>query len=256
MGKDSKIEWTHHTFNPWWGCTKVSPGCANCYAETLSHRLGHDIWGPRKPRRFFGDDHWREPLKWDAKAAKAGQPARVFCGSMCDVFEWSPFMPDIYLGQWRMKLWDLIERTPNLIWMLLTKRPEAVNDLVPALWTHGRWPANVWIGTSVEDQFRAGERIPALLDIPARVRFLSCEPLLEAVTIPITQLFRIDWVIIGGESGPGARPMATEWALSLRDQAYGSSGTRLFVKQLGGHPDKRGRLEDLPEHMRIREFPF
>lgn len=121
MGKNSRIEWTDHTFNPWWGCTKVSEACKNCYAEAWSKRVGQQVWGPQAERRFFGERHWLEPLKWNADAAAHGKRLRVFCASMADVFE-----DRRSLDPWRSKLWELIEATPQLDWLLLTKRPEHV----------------------------------------------------------------------------------------------------------------------------------
>ena len=126
MGKDSRIEWTHHTFNPWWGCVKVSPAYKHCYAEGWAKRVGLDVWGARAPRRFFSDAHWREPLKWNRGAETAGERRRVFCASMADVFE---ARDD--LNPWRERLWQLIEATPFLDWLLLTKRPEHVGNCVP-----------------------------------------------------------------------------------------------------------------------------
>jgi protein gp37 len=178
MGEQTAIAWTDHTFNPWWGCTRVSPGCEHCYAETFAKRVGQDVWGKNADRRFFGDKHWAEPIKWNAKAAQSGRRERVFCASMADVFEDRP-----ELAEHRARLFDLIMfETPWLDWQLLTKRPQNVLDMVPPRWldahayygTNG-WPANCWIGTTVEDQERADERIPWLLSIPAAVRFLSCE---------------------------------------------------------------------------------
>jgi len=212
MAKDSSIEWTHHTFNPWWGCTKVSPGCKNCYAETFSRRIGQHIWGRRADRRFFGDAHWREPLKWNTEAARRRIRSRVFCASMADVFEHRAELSPV-----RERLWELIAETPALDWLLLTKRPEYVSRLVP--WANN-WPSNVWIGVTAENQQWAARRIPILLQLPAAVRFLSCEPLLGPVDLTswIRGERRIDWVIAGGESGHKARPMSPEWARKLRDQ--------------------------------------
>lgn len=146
MSEHSSIEWTDHTFNPWWGCARVSPACEHCYAETFSKRLGQKIWGVRAERRFFGDPHWREPLKWDRRAAKIGERHRVFCGSMCDIFEDRRDL-DVH----RERLWRLMAETPNLDWLLLTKRPENVALMAP--WREP-WPFNVWLGTTVEDQNR------------------------------------------------------------------------------------------------------
>jgi len=263
MGENSSIEWTDHTFNPWHGCTKISPACTHCYAETFSKRVGHGkrlptLWGPKAERKFFGDEHWRTPLRWDAEAARTGRRARVFCASMADVFEALPGELGRRLETTRRRLWDLIAATPHLDWLLLTKRPENVNGMSP--WCGMPWPNHVWIGTTVEDQERADERIPHLQAVPARVRFLSCEPLLGPVRIapwlsrqepihfvPFTPEARaahgeegprvhvhkgIDWVIAGGESGPRARPMHPEWARSLRDQCV-AAGVPFLFKQWG-----------------------
>jgi protein gp37 len=259
MGENSNIEWCDHTFNPWRGCTKVSPGCAHCYAETLSHRnpavLGE--WGPGKPRVLASDEMWRQPLKWNAAAAreKKGTRPRVFCASLAD------WLDDEVPIEWLARMLNLIRLTPNLDWLLLTKRPQnwkkrvtacymdiALGDMEFDNWCFD-WtgqepsetlnavapipPANVWIGTTVEDQQRAKERIPHLLDIPAKVRFLSCEPLLQDVNLGGLQ-DGIHWLICGGESGPQARPMHPYWARRLRDQCA-SAGVPFFFKQWGNH---------------------
>jgi protein gp37 len=209
MAKNSKIEWTHHTFNPWWGCTKVSPACDHCYAETWAKRTGHSLWGARAKRRFFGDEHWRKPLRWDDAAAAEGLRARVFCASMGDVFEWGK-----QLSPWRQRLWELIESTPNLDWLLLTKRPHLVMRLVP--WREP-WPANVWIGITAENQRFLDKRLPHLMEIPSQYRFLSCEPLLSPLDIS-EYAAEVDWIIAGGESGRHARKTDPNWVRSLRDQ--------------------------------------
>ncbi len=267
MGKDSGIEWTHHTFNPWWGCTKVSAGCANCYAETLANRWGFG-WGKTTARRFFPDkengknNHWAEPDKWNTEAAKMGIRKRVFCASMADVFEDGPG-----LEEWRVRLWMLIGSTKHLDWLILTKRPENINAMLPVRWAQEGLPSNMWMGTSCEDQAAANKRIPELLKVKAKVRFLSCEPLLGPVNFhlhgngethsacgPDCWANEIHWVIVGGESGHGARRMELEWARKLRNQCYGGQNA-FFMKQLGGTMDKRGALEDMPEELRIRTFP-
>lgn len=214
MARNSQIEWTHHTFNPWWGCKKVSPACDNCYAELWARRMGKNLWGASAPRRFFGESHWSEPLTWNEEARIGRRRERVFCASMSDVFE-----RRADLNELRRRLWSLIERTPNLDWLLLTKRPQHVTRMVP--WGD-EWPRNVWLGTSIENQRIAEQRLPFLLKNPAAVRFLSCEPLLGS--IDLRPWFRkrgyysIDWVIAGGESGPGSRPMHPDWALRLLRQ--------------------------------------
>lgn len=230
MGKNSSIEWTHHTFNPWWGCTKVSPACQNCYAESIARRYGHGVWGAKAPRRFFGEDHWKEPLRWNAKAQSEGRRKRVFCASMADVFEARE-----ELEEPRRQLWELIGATASLDWLLLTKRPESVAAMVPWL---GFWPDNVWIGTTVENQEWADRRLPFLARLPAARRFLSCEPLLGSLDLsnwlhPATAaLYPINWVIVGGESGPQSRAMSPVWVTDLRNACIGAEVPFLF-KQWG-----------------------
>jgi protein gp37 len=261
MAENSKIEWTTHTFNPWHGCIKVSAGCEHCYAETLTQRWGGNFWGPAKTtqRRLFGSKHWLEPLKWDKKAAAAGERHRVFCASMADVFEDHPQVVEA-----RSQLFELIDRTPHLDWLLLTKRPENIERLWPWGWYDEQFTwANVWIGTSVENQEMADKRIPELLKVPAKVRFLSCEPLLEPVDLRHVRLDEeveidaltgnygvlrpyagrsdayIHWVIVGGESGPNARPMHPDWARSLREQCV-AAGVPFHFKQWGEwYPDNK-----------------
>ncbi len=259
MGADSKIEWTDHTFNPWRGCTKVSAGCANCYAEAQAKRnpgvLG--IWGDSGTRVVAGESMWREPLKWDRAAKAAGRPARVFCASMADVFEDRP-----ELEEPRARLWRLMEMTPNLVWLLLTKRPENVGKLVGGAMSRALsagtydvawggssgWPKNAWLGVSVENQEAADTRIPELhrlqhkLNIPGV--FLSVEPLLGPVKIALASAFVIDWIIVGGESGPGARPMDPDWVRLVRDRCQ-ETGAAFFFKQWGGTDKKKtGRVLD------------
>jgi protein gp37 len=213
MGKDSEIEWTHHTFNPWWGCSKVSPACLHCYAEAWAKRVGSNVWGVKAERRFFGEKHWKEPILWNAEAKKKGTRYRVFCASMADVFE-----SRSDLNAARSKLWKLIEKTPDLDWLLLTKRPENIGKAAP--WRND-WPTNIWLGTTVETQEWAERRLPHLLSIPSAVRFLSCEPLLGPIDLSPwvgkQGLNSIDWVIAGGESGALSRPMQPIWVRSLRD---------------------------------------
>lgn len=261
MGEQTEIAWTDHTFNPWWGCQRVSPGCEHCYAETFAKRTGHAVWGPQSDRRFFGDKHWAEPLKWNAKAARDGVRRRVFCASMADVFE-----DREDLRRHRARLATLIRKTQHLDWLLLTKRPENAARLWRSAWERARgtdadppeheWFENIWLGTTVEDQKRADERIPHLLKVPARVRFLSCEPLLESVDLKafMPWAFRngvrpnadgtpfalpavggsrgVDWVIVGGESGGCARPFDLAWARAIVGHCK-VNGVPCFVKQYG-----------------------
>lgn len=244
MGKDSGIEWTHHTFNPWWGCVKVSEACANCYAETWAKRIGQALWGVNAPRRFFGDNHWREPLKWNAEAARAGERRRVFCSSMADVFE-----DRVELDVHRTRLWALIAETPMLDWLLLTKRPEHVEACVP--WGDS-WPENVWLGTTAENQKWAETRVATIFQIPAKVRFLSCEPLLSEVDLS-PWLAGIDWVIAGGESGSKARPMQLAWARSLRDQCQ-AAGVAFHFKQWGNWRPEGDAMERMSKKIAGRQL--
>jgi protein gp37 len=223
MAKDSRIEWTHHTFNPWWGCVKVSPACTHCYAESWAHRLGMGLWGRSQTRRFFNPDYWRQPLKWNKEARRSGERRRVFCASMADVFEGRAD-----LHGWRELLWPLIEQTESLDWLLLTKRPHNVMRMVP--WGSD-WPANVWLGTTAENQKYADLRIPRLLEAPARIHFISAEPLLGPLSL--RKWTDIDWVIAGGESGRGARPTDPNWVRTLRDEC--KAGCVAFHFKQWGH---------------------
>jgi protein gp37 len=227
MARDSKIEWTHHTFNTWWGCIRVSPACKHCYADTWAKRLGLQLWNHDSPRRFFGDAHWREPLNWNRDAAKQNTRARVFCSSMADVFENLR-----ELDPWREKLWGLIEATPNLDWLLLTKRIDLVKQLAP--WS-GRWPSNIWLGSSMENQTWFNKRVDHLLQHDAVVRFVSAEPLLSAIQMRpylARQGSGINWVIAGGESGPESRITKPRDVEFLRDQCM-DADVAFHFKQWG-----------------------
>ncbi|APA90417.1 phage Gp37/Gp68 family protein (plasmid) [Paraburkholderia sprentiae WSM5005] len=246
MSQNSRIEWTDHSFNSWEGCQKVGPGCDHCYAETRNARFagGTPInWGPGAPRRRTSAANWRKPLQWNARHdeffAQHGRRQRVFCASLADVFdnEVDPL--------WRHDLFELIERTPNLNWLLLTKRIGNVSDMVARArsrdWLAGR--DNVWLGATIVNQAEADRDIPKLLAVPAHVRFLSMEPLLGPVSFEgmfassdwrdhTNALEALDWVIGGGESGRGARPMHLDWARSLRDQCAAAE-VPFFFKQWG-----------------------
>jgi len=228
-----------HSFNPWWGCTRVSPGCDHCYAEALDARAGGAHWGQGVPRRTFGDRYWAGPLKWNEAARKAGQRARVLCASMADVFD-AEAPPGLL-----ERLWRLIPQTPHLDWLLLTKRPARIARGLPADWGHG-YP-NAWLGVTVENQELASQRIPVLLSVPARWRFLCAEPLLGPVDLrPWPQ--GIDWVIAGGESGPRARRVQSDWVRGLRDSCQ-ELGIPFYFKQWGyrpGHTLDGRTWEELP----------
>jgi protein gp37 len=346
MAGGTKIEWCDATFNPWWGCERVSPGCAHCYADTLAKRFVtfDPLWGAGHAFRFFSDKHWQEPLKWARTLpAKLGRRPRVFCASMADVFEERDELDDH-----RDRLLSLICETPELDWLILTKRPEAARDyLIEAYSYCGRFEINdyahdgqplpnVWLGVSIENA-RFTWRADALREIPAAVRFISAEPLLGSLfpqlppgppdpptremwgvggagpgarpvesgslesgitdgdtrgpaidspwrvprRVPL-DLTGIDWVIVGGESGPGARPFHLEHAREIIDAAAehsdhmyegGPDGPAVFVKQLGAKPmhqdhpritrevplrlcdRKGGDWSEWPADLRIREFP-
>lgn len=224
MGENTKIEWATHTFNPWWGCTKVSEACKHCYAESWAKRVGKDVWGPSAERRSFGDTHWQQPLRWNAAAVREGNRPRVFCASMADVFE-----DRTELDTHRARLWELIEATPQLDWLLLTKRPQNVAQR--AGWG-AEWPENVWLGTTVELQKRAEELLPFLAAVPAKVRFISAEPLLGPLELRPWLGSSINWVITGGESGPKARPASPAWFRSLHLQCM-ESDVPFHFKQWG-----------------------
>lgn len=269
MSANTKIEWADHTFNPWEGCQKVGPGCDHCYAETRNARFGGGVavnWGPGAPRRRTSEANWRQPIKWNAEAGRLGMRYRVFCASLADVFD------NAVEHKWRADLMALIRDTPNLDWLLLTKRignalgmlNRADDDLrcplrKPAPDQGFEWPlANVWLGATIVNQEEADRDIPKLLAVPAAKRFLSMEPLLGPVDLryidingdceiyplkgttdcvdgdfePAPDLPALDWVIVGGESGPGARPMHPDWARDLRDQCE-KAGVPFLFKQWG-----------------------
>ena len=251
MTANTKIEWATHTFNPWVGCTKVSPACDHCYAESWAKRSGMVKWGASEPRRRTSDANWRQPLKWNAEAESTGTRPRVFCASLADVFD------NAVPVQWRIDLVHMILETPNIDWLLLTKRIGNATEMLDVAFraVHAqreRWaenvPSNVWIGATVVNQDEADRDIPKLLAVPAAKRFLSIEPLLGHVDLPFDRLrewnrlallhqqphaaARIDWVIVGGESGPGARPIHPDWARSIREQCV-AAGVPFFFKQWG-----------------------
>lgn len=321
MAENSKIEWTDHTFNPWIGCTKVHEGCANCYAETLmDERYGKVQWGPNVTLVKTSPANWKKPLAWNCAAEKAGQRARVFCASLADVFEdWpgaihSSGSAPVFLGKdgrasrgaesrmtmddLRHDLFALIDATPWLDWLILTKRPENIRSMIPPFVPEGTVVAdfgmletrhNLWLGTSISLQRHAAAQIPELLKCCnlAPVLFLSIEPMLGAMRLRTgiyatcaegdesygTSLDGIGWVIVGGESGPQARPCEVQWVRDIRDQCR-AAGVPCFVKQLGancrdtvnpgdGDVSSRVRLVDRkggdwnewPDDLRVREFP-
>ncbi len=245
MGEHTSIAWTDRTFNPWWGCTKVSPGCDHCYAESWDARFAGNHWGKGMARREFGDKHWNEPLRWNRLAEKAGAPLKVFCGSMCDV------MDDEAPKGARERLWGIIDATPHLTWQLLTKRPQRYARYLPHSFIHD----NVWLGTSAENQHYYNLRWEALRlasDLYGLTTFISYEPALGPIVLGHTTLVP-DWIIFGGESGAGRRPMELAWARDLRAECE-KTGTAFFMKQVSAHtPDEGAAL--IPVDMLIRQYP-
>lgn len=265
---ETTIEWTAtilpdgaslpgFSFNPWVGCKEVSPACDHCYAREFMTKK------PRWATAWSGDrfrtspDYWRQPLKWNREAERSGIRRKVFCASLADAFD-NKVDP-----QWRDDLWALIAETGSLDWLLLTKRPQNIAKMLPSQLTQELtmqpWPwNNVWLGCTAENQEEADRRIPHLLAVPAKVRFLSCEPLLGPLKLdvidvdghrefyplkgttecedddgnPLPDFPGLDWIIAGGESGPGARPWSIQWARELRDQCK-AAGTLFFWKQNG-----------------------
>lgn len=297
MSETTGISWTDATFNSWWGCQKVSPACDHCYAERDAHRFapGKVLWGVGSERRTFGEKHWNEPLRWaKTMPAKLGRRPRVFCASMGD---WLDL--DAPLGEF-VRLLDTIRLTPELDWLLLTKRIGNVRSIVNAAlvagstgndplrawivdwWSNGRPPANVWLGATVVNQKEADRDIPKLLAVPARVRFLSIEPMLGPIELQkactaccpnrdcfahstgrrvvvdsenggtlaeciCSRLNGLHWVIAGGESGPHARPAHPDWFRSLKLQCQ-SAGVPFFMKQMT-------KKAEIPADLLVREFP-
>ena len=331
MAANTKIQWATHTMNPWRGCSKVHTGCANCYAEATSKRnetiLG--TWGPNGTRVVAAERAWAEVLKWNKAAAKLSERPRVFCASLADVFEdWAEPMVDHLDGDHytsdvdpskmvnheemhgldsvgyhyttiddvRRRLFALIDSTPALDWLLLTKRPENVRKFWPAVNVHTQEQAddrnergelyrrNVWIGTSISEQETADKWTPRLLGLDdlAPVRFLSAEPLVGPIDFSMRtdgtggsalNFAGVNLVIVGGESGPGARPCSVEWVRAIVRQCA-EAGVACFVKQLGSNAvgmfddnharvtgqihledSKGGKLDEWPEDIRVRQMP-
>lgn len=332
MGETTGIGWTDHTANFWMGCQRVSPGCQICYAETLvTTRMRLPVWGPPSTtERRRTKSAWTDVPRWDRAAKREGVRRRLFVSSLADVFEDHPAV-----APWRAEALAMLAACDGLDVQLLTKRPQNIRAMVPPAWLD-EWPAHVWIGTTVEDQRRAEERIPHLLDVPARVRFLSCEPLLERVdldpwlyvptrcnacgsreawydtnphdlpalkrddgsdvtcsfgvpqtgepgavrckdcnSLDVEELRPLSWVIVGGESGAGARPFGLAWARSIVSQCR-EAEVPVFVKQLGARPvavhystashaaasavlgitDRAGAdPSEWPSDLRVQEFP-
>lgn len=222
MGADSKIEWTDHTFNPWYGCTQISPACDHCYAAAWAKRSGLVEWnGP--PRRSSAAA-WLEPFKWNAEAERAGRPATVFAPSLGDPFD------KLVEPATRADFWSVIRRTPALRWILLTKRPQNIPGMLPPDWGQG-WP-HVALGVTAENDAEWQRRVPLLLAVPAARYLVSAEPLLSAIE-PGPWLARLHLVIAGGETGSAhSRPTHPRWARELRD-ACAAAGVPFHFKRWG-----------------------
>lgn len=248
MGDKTGIEWADKTWNPWRGCHKVSQGCKNCYMFREQKQYGNDPNIVVRSKTTFNS-----PLKWK-------EPAMVFT---CSWSDW--FIEEA--DEWREEAWEVIRQTPHLTYQILTKRPGNILDRLPEDWGEG-W-TNVWLGVSAEDQENADERIPQLLEIPAVIRFVSAEPLLGPINITDNPWWDwrytydfypkgwfpkpIDWVIVGGESGPNCRPMNPDWARSIHGQCK-EAGVAFFMKQDSGpRPSMRGRISS---DLWIKEFPI
>jgi protein gp37 len=236
MAENSLIAWTHNTFNPWMGCVKKSDGCKNCYAETLvvGRMREVELWGPAsagKKRRKTSPANWQHPRRWNKKALELGATMRVFCASLADIFEEHP-----NLHVFRDDLWQLVRETPLLQWQILTKRPENIARMLPDDWGNYGYH-NVWLGTSIESadakdaglkSGRVAERAEILASIPAACRFISYEPAIGPFDgVPLKG---IDWLIFGGESGPGYRPMDVQWARDIRERCL-QENVQFFFKQ-------------------------
>lgn len=240
MAGSTNISWTDHTFNPWIGCQKVSPGCDHCYAETWSQRYGWTGWGPGAPRRRTGPAAWRQPLAWNRRAQSENRPHRVFCASLADVFDLQA------PSQARNDLWDLIRETPWLHWQLLTKRPQHFSRLLPAAFPQDY--SHVWLGVSAENQAEYDRRWPWLAEQPASVRFVSYEPALGPLTLR-GHPGKPDWLIWGGESGPGARPAEPGWIRAVAAECQ-ELALPVFGKQWGRyehHPHCREQGESIAQ---------
>lgn len=245
MGEKTAIAWTNFSWSGWWGCTAVSPACNNCFAAALDKRTGGNYWEPGQLPRRTGEKHWNLPRRMDKKAAVTGVPLMCFCGSMKD---WAD---NRVPTEWRDDLWTLVRDTQNLRWQMLTKRSPNIKRMLPADWgQHGY--DNVWLGVTVENRAHGIPRIEHLRRVPAKVRFLSIEPLLEDLADDL-DLRGIHWVIIGGESGPGHRPMRKEWVAKIIARCR-AQGVAVFFKQWGGATPTAGGCE--LDGLEIKEFPI
>jgi len=272
MGERTGIAWTDHTFNSWIGCTKVSPGCDNCYAEVSRPASAMKIkWGVGQPRHRTSESNWKEPLRWDRAAQRDGVRRKVFCASLADVFD------NEVAEEWRTDLFRLIAQTPHLIWLVLTKRIGLAAKVLHSKMIDAPPLPNIWIGASVVNPAEAARDLYKLRDTPAAKHFVSYEPALELIDWTPYLAF-IDWLIVGGESSQGgakARPFDVAWARSTIAQCKAAQ-VPCFVKQLGSNAttDHRTRPEgeshywtkilkdragadpaEWPRDLRVQDFP-
>lgn len=257
MAENSGIAWTHHTFNLWIGCTRVSEGCRFCYAETLdaTGRFGDPHWGPGAPRKRLSEKYWNDPIRWNRKAVAAGERQRVFCSSLADVLDVEGYADE------RARFFELTKVTPNLDWLLLTKRPENFEEMKPKDWGDGY--ENVWFGITTEDQKSAEKRIPILAATKAKIKWLSVEPQIEEINFSkwmSEEKVPFDWMIFGGESGSN-RAFNPEWIRKPMDEAK-YRNIAVFVKQMGSVWAKENNVSrkadnpaEWPEWCRVRQFP-
>jgi protein gp37 len=269
MGENSKIEWTDHTFNPWIGCQHVSPGCDHCYAEAMmDHRYGRVKWGPHGERKRTSEANWKKPLIWNASARaykqEYGRRPRVFCASLADVFD-NQVDPS-----WREDLFSLIRACRRLNWLVLTKRPQNIAKMLPADWGDGY--RNVWLGVTAESQSYFDQRWEHLQRIPAAIKFISYEPAIGPLRLPKHGPYP-DWLISGGESGGGVRPLEPSWVRDIIADCR-HRGVVPFHKQWGKYAnnplvveqgmsirdaqalDKLGKGGGLIDGQVVREFPL
>jgi protein gp37 len=266
MGENSEIEWTDHTFNPWIGCTNVSPGCDHCYAEAMARRFGHAKWG-NHPRNRTSPTNWQKPIAWNRKAKQFkqehGRRQRVFCASMADVFD------NQVAADWRVDLFSLIRECRKLDWLLLTKRPQNILKMLPKDWGEGY--LNVWLGITAEDQERFDQRWKHLARVPAAIKFISYEPAIGPLRL-LRDGALPDWLISGGESGPGARRAEPKWVRNIVADCR-RVGVAPFHKQWGTYAsnplvvedgltaaeaeriDRNGKGGGLVDGELVREFP-
>lgn len=242
MAENSKIEWTVHTWNPWIGCTQVSPACDRCYAMVMmDHRYHRVTWGAGEDRAMTSDHNWQQPFRWDKAAAKAGRIDTVFCLSLGDIWD-NEVDP-----MWRRRAKAVMEATPNLLYLLLSKRIGNAIKMCDPMAGHGLLPANAALGATMINQEEWDRDMPKLKEagrvLGAKFTFASVEPMLGRI---YTRNNLPDWVIVGGESGREPREMKPEWARYMRDECA-TAGVPFFMKQMTGK-------KPIPDDLMIRQF--